>query len=132
MAEFIHAFVVPGIPQGKGRPKFVRKTGHAYTPEKTESYEALVRMACRWHGAPVEGPLKVAITATFPRPKSWSKKKAAASVWHTSKPDQDNLAKVVCDALNGVLWVDDSQIAIGLCEKVYGDVPGLSVWVGRL
>ena len=29
---------------------------------------------------------------------------------HTKKPDFDNLAKSTCDALNGLLWHDDSLI----------------------
>lgn len=131
MAEFLHAFTVPGIPQGKGRPRFVRATGRAYTPQKTKSYEVLVRLACRWHGAPVEGPLKAVVTATFLKPKSRSKKRAEATIWHTGKPDADNIVKCL-DALNGVLWVDDSQLAIVSVEKCYGDVPGLNVWVARL
>ena len=32
-----------GEPRGKGRPRFVRKTGHAFTPQKTASYEAMLR-----------------------------------------------------------------------------------------
>ena len=32
-------FTVYGEPRGKGRPKFTM-TGHAYTPERTKSYEA--------------------------------------------------------------------------------------------
>ena len=38
-------FEVPGAPAGKGRPRFVRATGHVYTPARTGKYEGLVRLA---------------------------------------------------------------------------------------
>ena len=36
-------FTVPGVPVGKGRPRFTRG-GHAYTPEKTAAFEEKVRL----------------------------------------------------------------------------------------
>jgi Holliday junction resolvase RusA-like endonuclease len=47
--------------------------------------------------------------------------------WRTSKPDFDNLAKIVGDALNKVAWLDDAQIAAAWVRKVYSDMPGLNV-----
>ena len=49
-------FMVPGKPQGKGRPRFSRKSGTAYTPSKTRDYERLI--ASRFYkfgGAKVSG-----------------------------------------------------------------------------
>lgn len=49
---------------------------------------------------------------------------------HTSKPDADNLAKAVKDALNGVLWNDDCQVSILYAEKRYeSDNPGVTISV---
>lgn len=42
-------FVVPGKPQGKGRPRFTR-SGHTYTPDSTAEYEERVKLAYRQAG----------------------------------------------------------------------------------
>ena len=116
-------FTVPGAPVGKGRPRFTR-AGHAYTPEKTAEYEEKVRLC--WKAQTGSGfaggvPLKASIIADFPIPKSASKKKAAAmdGTFHTSRPDADNVAKAILDALNGYLYPDDSAVQIDRCWKVY-------------
>ena len=67
-----------GEPKGKGRPRFARRTGRAYTPQKTASYEAMLRheAALVMANRPVlEGPLRVRVLACFGVPQSWSAKK---------------------------------------------------------
>ena len=116
-------FTVPGVPVGKGRPRFTR-TGHTYTPEKTAAYEEKVRLC--WKTQSGQGfaggiPLIASIMAYFPIPKSVSKKKAAAmeGKFHTKKCDADNLCKSIFDALNGCAYPDDSAVQIDRCWKVY-------------
>lgn len=116
-------FTVHGAPVGKGRPRFTR-TGHTYTPEKTAAYEEKVRLC--WKTQSGQGfaggiPLKAAIIAYFPIPKSVSKKKAAAmdGMFHIKKPDADNLCKSILDALNGCAYPDDSAVQIDRCWKIY-------------
>mgnify|MGYP003274584575 FL=1 len=73
-------FTVPGIPVGKGRPRFTRG-GHAYTPEKTAAFEEKVRLCWKTQSGetfPAGVPLKASVTAWFPIPKSTSREKAAA------------------------------------------------------
>lgn len=108
-------FTVPGIPVGKGRPRFT-KDGHAHTPQKTRDYEDKVVQCWQCQsGKEFAGgiPLRVTVTAFFTVPKSTSKKKAAAmdGTPHTKRPDADNVAKVILDALNGHAYNDDSAIA---------------------
>lgn len=57
-------------------------------------------------------PLRATVTAFFTVPKSTSKKKAAAldGTPHTKRPDADNVAKAILDALNGHAYNDDSAI----------------------
>lgn len=129
------SFFVPGIPAGKGRPRFVKATGRAYTPAKTANYEGLIALAgsdAMDGRALMVGPLSVKVTATFPVPASWPAKRKAAAVYHDKKPDADNIIKAVGDALNGVVWEDDSRIARVSVSKVYGDKPGLHVFVEAL
>jgi Holliday junction resolvase RusA-like endonuclease len=63
------------------------------------------------------GAFEVKLTFFFRRPKSHYGKaghvKASAPVCHVSKPDADNLAKLVMDHITrgGRIWRDDSQVA---------------------
>lgn len=118
-------FTVPGMPVGKGRPRASTRGGKVrmFTPAKTVSYEAELKHFATLALAGRDillGPLRVTVTATFPKADSWTKKKAAAAVWHTSRPDADNLVKCL-DGLNGVIWKDDAQIAEATVRKVYSD-----------
>lgn len=45
------------------------------------------------------------------------------------KPDYDNYAKILTDAMRGVLFQDDSQVVVGQVEKVYSLTPGLGVFL---
>lgn len=122
-------FFVPGVPVAKGRPRFAN--GHTYTPAKTKAAETnilLCYMAVEDRPtAPWEGPVTVAIGATFPWPKTTPKWKLQydGSVPHTGRPDADNLLKTI-DALNGVAWRDDSQCYYVTVKKRYGTVPGVN------
>lgn len=78
--------------------------------------------------------LSLALTAVFPIPVSYSKKRRAAAegqaVFPTKRPDADNIAKAVCDALNGTAYGDDAQIVRLQVKKVYGE-PHLMVLIGE-
>lgn len=124
-----------GEPQGKGRPRFVRATGHAFTPARTRTYESALRFAAQevmGSAPPLEGPLTVLVMAVFPVPASWSGKKRASAlngtIFPTVKPDADNLLKVM-DALNQLVWRDDKQIVDARIIKKYGERPRLCIQV---
>lgn len=110
---------VPGDPVGKGRPRITTVGGFArtYTPAKTKEYEGRVRFEaqCSMQGQPLmTGAVELKLQIFMPIPVSYSKKKAALcreqKVVPTKKPDMDNVLKAVCDAFNGVVWVDDTQV----------------------
>ena len=131
-------FFVPGQPVGKGRPRATVRAGRArlYTPAKTEKYEARVALFAQqaMAGRPVmAGPVALSVTALFPIPTSWPKKRQAAAragtEQHTKRPDADNCAKAILDGLNGVVWKDDSQVVTLSIEKRYSDRPGVLVTV---
>lgn len=122
-------FFIEGLPIAKGRPR-VTKRGYTYTPKRTKRYEDHVR-DCYLLGVgeePSEDGLLVYLCFTFPIPKSYPKKRVEAirtkRELYTKKPDLDNLAKTVLDALNGVAYEDDSQV-VGLhLRKEYSRKPG--------
>lgn len=92
---------------------------------------------------PYEGELRAEIIATFEIPKSYSKKKKeellpgsveidglqTGGKGYTHKPDCDNIAKIILDALNGLAYKDDSQITALLIFKEYGEQAKVSVEV---
>lgn len=135
MQKIAVEIVLPGTPRGKGRPRFSKLSGRAFTDAKTTSYESALRYAglqAMAGSAPLEGPLDLTLIATVPVPGSWSKAKRRAAfaneIRPTSKPDGDNLAKMV-DGLNQVVWKDDSQICDWRIRKFYSRIPALTIQV---
>ena len=127
-----------GAPRGKGAARAAAVGGrvHAYTDARTRGYEAQLRYAAQQAMAgepPTAEAVEVEITAALAIPASWSKRKTAAAlageIRPTVKPDWDNFAKALGDALNGVVWVDDKQIVRGIVAKVYAAAPSLRVMV---
>ena len=104
-------FDVPLV-RGKGRVRFVRQTGRTYTPDATAAAMEQVRMAyaVRANGAmaPKGMPVHVEIDTFRVMPKSRPKRMVHEP--DTFKPDADNIAKLVLDALNGIAWHDDTQV----------------------
>lgn len=117
--------------RGKGRPRF-RNTGkyvQAYTDEKTTNYENLVKLSFINAGGTklVEKgqPIGIVIDAYKRIPSSYSKKATKQALqgvfrW-TTKPDCDNIAKSILDALNEVAFDDDTQVVELIVRKHYGD-----------
>jgi len=127
----MRAFVViDGEPQGKARPRFSRRSGVVYTPAKTMSYEKLVKLSCQTATKVFfeDGKyLQVEIRAFFAIPTSASKKKKEAmlsgQIRPDKKPDLDNIAKVILDSANGLIYADDKQVVNLICDKYYSDRP---------
>jgi Holliday junction resolvase RusA-like endonuclease len=131
-------FEIPGVPVGKGRPRFARRGKHvtAYTPEKTASYENLVKMYAHeaMNGAPVmDGPVRVNLSLLVTPPVSWSEKKKRSAleggIHPTSKPDIDNTVKLLMDACNDIVWLDDKQVTTLIVSKRYGPASRTEVLV---
>ena len=121
---------IPGKPVGKGRPRF-RRAGNfvqTYTPEATANYETLVKWCWQERKLPkLSGELSASVRAFFPIPKSTTKKRRlemiGEAVGYTGKPDLDNIAKCVLDALNGLAYDDDSQVVQLTVTKHYSEEP---------
>jgi Holliday junction resolvase RusA-like endonuclease len=135
---FMTTFTIDGEPRGKGRPRF-RNTGkfvQTYTDAKTKNYEALVMDAASnamGTTEPLETPVSVFLYIRLPVPKSYSKKRSEACLsgfeMPSKKPDIDNVAKSVCDGMNGIVFKDDCQIVQINAKKVYSSVAGVDVMV---
>lgn len=131
-------FFVPGDPRGKGRPRFSRigKFTKTYTDAKTKAYEELVATAARRAmipDEPLETPVSIHMTIKVPIPSSYSKKRKEACLlgleMPCKKPDIDNIAKGVLDAMNGIVYKDDVQVIRLSLRKVYSTEPGIYIVV---
>ena len=133
-------FTVFGTPVAKGRPKFARRGNFvsAYTPNKTRIYEQEVRdvVTTAMKGQePLETPVNVYIYVRLPIPQSYSKKRTEACLEGlerpTKKPDLDNYAKAILDPMNGIVYLDDSQVVELHVTKVYATTPAVEVLVSE-
>ena len=120
--------VIIGKPMGKERPRFARMGNFVktYTPGKTKLRESEIQVLARQEMKGKEiftGALEVSMNVGFPIPKSWSKKKTKEAtdgiLKPITKPDLDNIAKLVLDALNGIVYKDDSQVVELSISKFY-------------
>lgn len=92
-----------GDPIPKGRPR-IGKNGHAFTPERTRAAERAaitLLMVAMGDLPPVEGPVGIAVEFDCATKR---------------RTDGDNLLKLVTDAMNGIVVVDDSQIMEWFCR----------------
>lgn len=113
-------------PKPAPRPR-VTKYG-TYNDKSYTNYKKALRLVAQTKiKTPLEGAIKMNILFQFKKPKSWTKKKKEAAFWHTQKPDADNLAKAVKDALNGVAYRDDSQICDMKLAKIWGETDRITI-----
>ena len=133
-------FTIPGpaVPQGRPRLTTRGRYPHAYDPQESRRYKLLVGMAARSamieQGAtPLEGPVMLSVQEFRAIPQSWSRKKREAalegSIFPTTKPDMSNIVKGIEDAMNGIVWHDDSQVVITRTMKIYDETPRVEVEV---
>jgi len=128
-------FVILGEPVPKGRPHLSSFGGHAraYTPAKTRKAEDNMRaqivnqLPKDW--IPYnETPLSIHIFIFRSKPKSISKKR----IFPVTKPDLDNFIKSILDAMNSVVFRDDSIVCKIEALKNYDDIPRIEIWVDEL
>jgi Holliday junction resolvase RusA-like endonuclease len=115
---------IPGEPIAQPRVKVSTRGGfaRAYVDAKhpIHAYKQAIRLAYVNAGGEVlEGPVSVRIVCWFERPKSHSKKRRQEPEPKTTKPDADNLAKGIGDAMNEIAYNDDGQVYRLTVEKWY-------------
>lgn len=120
-------FSVPGDPVPQPRPRITTRGGHghAYTPSShaIHAYRQAVALAAKAAGAtPTDrAPITLIVDLVFARPKSHYRKAGLRDDAPVlPRADCSNCLKGIEDALNGVAWVDDSQVGRVVVEKSYG------------
>lgn len=142
-------FTVPGTPHPKARHRYrvLQRKGTTgthrdhyfameYADPDTEREEARIAAYCRkamleQHFDRVDsGPVALFVLAVFKIPASVSKKEREGRIWHTQRPDIDNVWKLIADSAKGVAWGDDCQVVYGPCFKVWSSTAEeVVVWV---
>ena len=118
------------VAQPRQRAGVIAGHAHNYTPAKhpVNAYKAAVQFAACQAGLPrplLEGPLVVSLAFYLPRPKRLMRKKDPdGPIPHAARPDRDNLEKSTYDALNKLVWRDDSQVYRGVVAKYYHEKDG--------
>lgn len=116
-------FKVPSIPVAQPRQRTAVRDGHAvnYTPTKhpVNQFKAAVQMAASeaYQGPPLECPLGLAVVFVLERKGKLKKRSPNPTYYANKRPDLDNLMKSLADALNGLLYRDDSQICEAILTK---------------
>ena len=127
------SFVAYGSPVPKARARTVRTASGrtvTYTPKQTASWEESVKIQALKHRPDklFDGPLSLEVTFYLLKPKSRPKRER----YPDRKPDLDNLVKSVKDALEGVIYTNDSRIVREVVTKLYGDPPRVEITIGEV
>ena len=140
--EKIFEFQIDGEVKAKQSVKFARCGNYIkkYTPKDMTTYANWVKL-CFQKAYPNHSPielegyyLNISIFVHFKIPKSFSKKQKELAknrfLYPDKKPDWDNISKNICDALNGIAYMDDKAIVKGRVEKIYSEKAYVSVVLG--
>lgn len=105
-------------PVAKGRPRLGQYG--TYTPVDTVRAENYIKytLAQEFREPPFGKDDALKLTVTFYRQRPASTPKRVTQP--ITRPDIDNYLKLLCDACNGVLWHDDSQITSIQASKQFG------------
>ena len=124
----VYEFEVLGQIVGKERPRVNMYTGMVYTPNKTKDYELFVQQSFKMkypRFEQLQGRISIEIIAYLKIPKNTSKKNIELMIKNeispTKKPDVDNIAKSILDAMNKFVFKDDNQVSKIMIEKRYAE-----------
>jgi Holliday junction resolvase RusA-like endonuclease len=128
-------FKIPGKPVAQSRPRFARRGAfvQTYDAAPAKDYKSWVKSCAVEHMTrfdikmiPREIPLVMILTVDVDRPKARKK-----DLFPVTKPDCDNFAKGVMDALESILYTADQQIVRLIVSKHYSDRPGVTVSISE-
>ena len=136
------SFTISGAPIALKRHRPSARGGY-YDPSSTDKKQVWLQIARHKPKKPLAGNIRIFMMFFFKRPKSHYrtgkyshllKDNCKDIIYHSVKPDIDNLVKLICDTIQGNdrMICDDSQICAIQAEKKYGDPPRTVVIVEEI
>ena len=114
-------FVIPIEPVPCSRPR-VTRNGTYNPPAMTAAKQTIQFLVTSKPHSVHSGAVKLTLKFFVKKPKR------TKNIYPSVKPDIDNYAKLVMDALNGFLWKDDGQVIQLSVYKLYSDNPSIHIW----
>lgn len=130
MIEFFMAMRVPTTTHQMHKVSMVKGKPRFYEPQELRDARNKLRAYLGMHRPekPLTGALRLSTKWLFPPGKSHR-----PNTWKTTRPDTDNLIKLLKDCMTAEgFWLDDAQVASELTEKFYGEHEGIYVRVEEL
>lgn len=122
--------IVPPLPPALRKRHSVRM----YSPTEVRKWQLEARYIASEYMkelSPFKGELVVEIRIYLSPPQSMPKKKLILAldglIHPITRPDCDNYAKSVLDALNGICWLDDAQIVRLTISKNFSEKPRVEI-----
>lgn len=121
----------PTVTAQESKIAVVRNKPIVYKPEKIKQAkrEIIKHLNPFKPDIPLEGPIELKVIWLFPKGKSHKHME-----WRTTRPDTDNLEKLLKDCMTEVgFWKDDALVVKETVYKVWSEEPtGISIEIKQL
>lgn len=127
--EFFISMVPPTVTHQEKKITTVNGRAHFYEGPKLKDARQKLTAYLSGHApaTPYTSAVRLVTKWLFPRGSHKN------GEWRTSKPDTDNLQKLLKDVMTALhFWKDDALVCSELCEKFWADLPGLYIYIEEL
>lgn len=141
MIEFFMPMIPPTVTQQEHKVAVNRKSGRVVfydPPELKAARSRFMDQVGRYApDAPLDGALQLITKWIWPMDQERQEMLSVVDpdrfAWKTTKPDTDNLIKLLKDCMTRTgFWKDDAQVASEVTEKFLANRPGIYVKIMRL
>ena len=138
VVKFFLPMVPPTVTQQEHKVMVNRKSGRVqfYDPPELRAARAKLTDRVGKHAPadPLQGPLQLVTKWIWPMEQDGQLSLPGTEYrWKTSKPDTDNLIKMLKDCMTRTgFWEDDAQVVSEVTQKFYGPKPGIYIEVVSL
>jgi Holliday junction resolvase RusA-like endonuclease len=125
----MYIFEIHGVPIAQKQTRFccINNKPRAYDPSAKDKERIQWQIRPFAPQEPLLGPVELSITFFLPIPKRVSAKVRRQMINRVTlpnvRPDEDNLAYLISNALKKIVYEDDKQVCVKHVYKFYGEVP---------